>query len=961
MARKKPTLKDDMKELKKLLADSKNITDATDLNTLIAKYEATLAAFKAKVAAESSTISARGYTSIVQAAITVNEQRIAELKAKRDGSVTASNVSYLISQYTSQLDGFSYLGSQLCTGQYYDELSTMLVEYKKVLASLIQLNTTSKTAIASTGYTAIVEGAITLHTTTVQTLSACIPATLNVPSTGKIPGVRVDATVDGDTLTVVIPSAYLPTGAESKVNIRLAGCNAPEKPDTSTQAGNCVLEYTVDGTSSLTYVEKKFYSEATMKLGTLVGAKVVTLSVNPAHPFDSYNRLVAIVTTSDGIVANEEMLKAGLVAYFHRPEWSSSKDPVDHNKYILLESGAKAAKLGLWASAAGSTATGQCIITATRTTTTGSTSSISALVYVDNTYMGMTSTTDPFTLPAGEHTVKVVSSQYGTGTKEVTITEGGITTLNVPVGSTSNETGETTEKGYVTFKSQRLTAAGEYVGTTSEVYENDKFKFSVESEKSNVSVDIGEHTYVFKKDGYNDKSVAVMVEKDENVLCKATLIATSSPGTTDPTAQGQVDFISTPTSCKIYVDDKYIGLTKLLEYGLAPGSYTIWIKKEGYIDYTETILVEAGEKLAVEAVMSKSDGSSTTTPTTTATGTVDFTSTPTGAYIYVDNIYIGMTKKTGYKMTAGVHLVTFRKSLYEEWEDTISVQADTRLAVEATLTKSTTSTTAEEEEEEEDTTTNAVQWYTNPYANPYSSAYETGQETTEPSTSTGFTNEPSGTENNQSMGGEDEGMPVQIIVLQNDPDKETLGDIFKEVKKFFKKYCDTKLKFLATTQDPIESDRDEDGNGVFDNIDSIEDQLDVEKIIEDKGIVVLLWEPSTKSVKEDQLTLSRDEQLNNAIVCSVPVANSPTDFNGKIAGETKDHLGLTVEGSLSMVIAISNALLEWYLDETEAEEEDEDLPELDKDFCEINTDKITRPTAKCVKKWLKIYNKKIED
>ena len=944
---------DDLREIDRLILDA-----GEDLATIIARYEEMLAAFKAKVNANKTRIADAGYNEIVQAAIAVHEYRIAELKKKQSGTVSVKDVSYLISQYTSQLDSYAYLGKQLCTDGYVDELSTLLPKYKAILAALVTLNSTSRSSIEAAGYGSIVTGAIELHTLELKTLGSCIPSAINIPETGIIPGVRVDATVDGDTLTVVIPNEYLESGAESKINIRLAGCNAPEKPDGTTQAGNSVVEYTTDNYSSFMYVEKKYYSEATMKLGLLVGGKMVTLKVNPSRPYDSYNRLVAVIETADGSVANEEMLKAGLCAYFHRSEWTDYRDPVNHDKYIQLESSAKAGKLGFWASATGSVETGQCIITATRPTATGGAVSSSALVYVDGTYMGMTSTTVPYTLPVGTHTVRAVSSQYGSGTKEVEITANCMITANIAVGSSSSGgENESEETGFVTFQALRKSSTGDYLGTTAEVWEGGKYKFIVQSTKDNVQTSTGDHTYVFKKDGYETEEVTVTVEKNESTIAKAILTESDQESETDPSTVGAVDFISTPTGAKIYLGENYIGLTKKLNHQLAPGIYYVWIKKAGYTDYTEQLIVEAGKKAIVDAQMVTGTGSEETPGTTTETGLLDFISNPSGAYIYVDNIYIGMTKKVGYKVSAGTHLISIRKNGYNEHEDTEEVVAVERLPIEITLTKSDTGETAEEEEEEErsyNIPAGGINWVTYPEQNyPMSSYSGTGYTPTteQPAlTSTSSTTIPEETPADT--------LPVQIIVMQETPDTEKLGDQFKELRKFYKKYCDTELSFSATKHAPIDPDKDDDEMDIFDDIDLIEDQIDLDKVQDEQGIVMLLWVPTGKSAAYDGTVLSRDELLNGSVVCSIPLESSENPFSEEIEGKTKDTLGLTTQGSLTMAICLSNALLEWYNSDHEAEEGDE-LSELDKVYCGYDEDEKARPHAKCIKKWLQEYNEKV--
>ena len=70
--------------------------------------------------------------------------------------------------------------------------------------------------------------------------------------------------------------------------------------------------------------------------------------------------------------------------------------------------------------------------------------------------------------------------------------------------------------------------------------------------------------------------------------------------------------------------------------------------------------------------------------TVPSTGVVRFRSTPSGAAIYLDGAYIGVTPKT-LTVDAGTHVVTYIKSGYEPWSKTFTVYAGSSVTISATL------------------------------------------------------------------------------------------------------------------------------------------------------------------------------------------------------------------------------------------------------------------------------------
>jgi hypothetical protein len=78
---------------------------------------------------------------------------------------------------------------------------------------------------------------------------------------------------------------------------------------------------------------------------------------------------------------------------------------------------------------------------------------------------------------------------------------------------------------------------------------------------------------------------------------RTTTIASATPPAADHAA---VTFTSLPALAEIEVDGKYVGNTRS-NLRLAPGTYQVTIKRDGYRPWTRTIEVTAGSEIAVHA------------------------------------------------------------------------------------------------------------------------------------------------------------------------------------------------------------------------------------------------------------------------------------------------------------------------------------------------------------------------
>ena len=711
----------------------------------------------------------------------------------------------------------------------------------------------------------------------IQTLkekcSKCNPLDQGIIQGNEILDVRIDEITDGDTIV-----GHFPNGATK--NIRLLGVNTPEKPDTST-GGLSEVEYmTEEGASRLMYVKKELYQEATVQIGKLLGKRTVTLKVNAERLEDGYCRVLATVINDEGIDANKELIKIGLGAYFHRSSWSSENDPFDHDEYKALQKAAQDAKIGIWAGDADAVNTGKVIFTASRKTATGGQTSASAAVFMNDEYLGMTSPSDPYDIPEGIHHIKAESAIYGTGETEIEVTHGSMQTVNIPLtteGDPDNpddpfedpddsDGDETT--GIVDFATFRRKEDGSTVGTTTTVYEGDQYLYTVSSTKNGHKTTPGEHTYTIKKDGHVSATETIEVTAGQRHLVSVILEPSggsgdpSNPGDDPTKSTGTLDVISKPASASIYIDEKYVGLTKKTGIAVATGTRKITLRKSGYMDWSKTITIVEGKSHVVDAILEESDDLDTGTPYIPGTGT--------GYPTYIPG--------------------------FEPKSTTTSSPASTGGG---------------------------------------------GGQTSEP-----------GKEPWSELSGQ---VKISIMTLGEPSEKQEV--IIEEVEKFLDKYSKLDIKLQKVNHPAIELEKDQDGNAALDKPKHIMERLKEEDIPDDSKILYLLWTPvGGREPAYDGTTNGIDEDVWGAVLCSSPNTGKEYPFNGVTGRLVNERLKVTYQGTITMLLQIMDALHEIY--NVDRDDDAEDLPELDKEFCEKEYhDK--RANARCIVAWLKKLNSSI--
>jgi hypothetical protein len=167
-----------------------------------------------------------------------------------------------------------------------------------------------------------------------------------------------------------------------------------------------------------------------------------------------------------------------------------------------------------------------------------------------------------------------------------------------------------------------------------------------------------------------------------------------------------LEIVSTPAAAEIQLDGSFVGSTPST-IGAAAGDHVISINKTGYKAWERQIKISSGEIAiaadleadikreqkteAAVAVQSSSDlpalhETAGVTPAETL-GTISLTSSPYGAEIYSDSLFVGKTPAT-LKLKPGQHSIRMFMKDYNNWSQWIAVEAGSEARIAATLKKS---------------------------------------------------------------------------------------------------------------------------------------------------------------------------------------------------------------------------------------------------------------------------------
>ena len=150
-----------------------------------------------------------------------------------------------------------------------------------------------------------------------------------------------------------------------------------------------------------------------------------------------------------------------------------------------------------------------------------------------------------------------------------------------------------------------------------------------------------------------------------------TITATLTPSQQD----GNIQVVSTPSGAMVTLDRTKSAMTPYTFYNVPEGTHEIIVYMSGYQDFYTDVNVIHGQTAYVNAVLQ---------PVIT-TGSLSVSSSPSGAAVYVDGSYRGVTSTTVGNLVPGQHTVKLILSGYLDWTATVSISAGSTTYIDAKL------------------------------------------------------------------------------------------------------------------------------------------------------------------------------------------------------------------------------------------------------------------------------------
>ena len=250
---------------------------------------------------------------------------------------------------------------------------------------------------------------------------------------------------------------------------------------------------------------------------------------------------------------------------------------------------------------------------------------------------------------AASHTVQVSMSGYQTATTTAWVTEGQTYPVSISLVPYSPQTGSLSIAA--TPKGADIYVDGRYMGYAPAVV---------------PGLTPGGHTVRIQKAGYDEYIGTATVYAGQRTPVSVTL-------STQPAHVGSIEATSDPAGAALYLDGHFMGTTPSGDYldlsSIQPGYHTILIRLTDYQEYSQTVVVKAGEVVTVNARLSPLAPG----PVPDTTGQIVVSSSPAGAQVILDNIFRGITPVTLSDITAGSHVVTVKENGYQDSVQTVSV------------------------------------------------------------------------------------------------------------------------------------------------------------------------------------------------------------------------------------------------------------------------------------------------
>jgi hypothetical protein len=189
------------------------------------------------------------------------------------------------------------------------------------------------------------------------------------------------------------------------------------------------------------------------------------------------------------------------------------------------------------------------------------------------------------------------------------------------------------------------------------------------------SVQAKSHTIELDLNGYYDWKTTMDVTAGVTSYINAQMQPVPAQTT------GYIDVSSSPAGANIFLDGAYQGQTTVTGpftiANVQAGSHTVKLTMAGYQDYSTSVNVRAATTSYVNAALQPA--------VAVDTGSISVSSSPTGAGIYIDDAYKGLTPLTVDGVATGSHSVKVTLAGYQDWSTEVQVGAGSTASVSASL------------------------------------------------------------------------------------------------------------------------------------------------------------------------------------------------------------------------------------------------------------------------------------